>query len=385
MIPFLTQGGGAERYFIELARYLSSSKGIKVDVVTLDETFFRIFARILHLYRLRFFIKINITGREKEEKIKKELGRADWIKSSLSRLKEILNNYDVIYVKNEISELVLLKLIGYRHLPPVIVGVHTPLFYPLGTSFEVKIHNLLYRSFLYRWVLDGIKLVHASNNFTKKYVEKVFKKKCQLIYYPIDINDLRKKAKTYSPNLKFDKKKFNFAFVGRLSEQKGVDILLRLIKKIGENKEIAQRIKLNIFGSGEEKFEEEIKNLSKKYSWVRYFGHIEHLLIPSVLSQQNLLLSTSKWEVLPYNILEAQALGVPVLAFRIPGPIDIVKNKKTGFLVSDEEDMAKKLIDFVVGKYTFNKIQISKITENTFSSISIYPKLLSILRSCQNK
>lgn len=379
MLPLLTQGGGAEKYFIELAENLSSRRGIKMDVITMDENFFRVFARLLHLFRLRFFTKIDISGREKEEDVKKRLRKAAWIKSSLRELKTILSQYNVIYAKNEIVDLFLLKLIGYRNLPPIVVGVHTPLFYPVGNSLDVKIHNFLYSSSFYRWLLKGVRLVHVSNGFTKKYVEENFGVATKLICYPFNVTVMEREARENKTDLVFDGKKLNIVFVGRLSEQKGVDILIRLIRKIAAKSEVVEKISLNIFGSGDEKFEQRIKELAKTYSWIRFFGHIEHRQIASILSKQNLLLSTSRWEVLPFNILEGQAMGLPVIAFNIAGPNDIIKSGKTGFLAADEAEIEKRLVGFVRGQYSFNKLIIKKNIKNTFTPCMIYPKLLSML------
>ncbi len=380
MLPLLTQGGGAERYFIELAKNLSTGREAKADVITMNENFFRVFARLLFLFRLRFPLRIDISGREKEEDIKKKLGKASWIKSPWGKLKITLSRYDVIYAKNEIVDLLLLKLIGYRNLPPIVVGVHTPLLYPIGSSLDVKIHNFLYSSLLYRWLLKGVKFVHVSNNFTKEYVEKNLNTKARLIYYPFDVKSIEREAVKNKTKLSFNKRKINIVFVGRLSEQKGVDSLIRLIKNLASKGKVREKINFNIFGSGDEKFEQEIKELIEIYPWVRFFGHVEHCQMASILSKQDLLLSTSKWEVLPYNILEAQAMGLPVIAFDIPGPNDIIRNSETGFLVSCEAEMEEKLLEFVQGRYLFDGSLIRQNIERRFSSKKIYPKLYSLLR-----
>ena len=152
MLPLLTQGGGAEKYFIELARNLRE-RGIEADILTMDENFFRKFARFLHIFaRGNFFGKINVRGREKEEEILERLGTVRWIKTSYKNLNKELQKYDIIYAKNELVDLLLLKGKSYKSLPPIIVGVHTPIFYPQANSFISKLHNFLYSSFFYRWL-----------------------------------------------------------------------------------------------------------------------------------------------------------------------------------------------------------------------------------------
>ena len=104
MLPLLTLGSGAEKYFIDLARGLCE-RGIISDVITLDEKFYKKFARALHIFfSFNFFKPIDISGQEKEESIERNLGQAKWLKTSFGNLKKNLNNYDAIYSKNELAD-----------------------------------------------------------------------------------------------------------------------------------------------------------------------------------------------------------------------------------------------------------------------------------------
>ncbi len=376
MLPLLTQGAGAEKYFIELARNLAQ-KGITVDVLTLDENFFKKFARLLHIfYAGDFFGKIDISGRESEETVKENLGNARWIKSSFKDLKKKLNDYDVIYSKNEIVDLFLLKMAGYKKLPPIIVGVHTPIFYQLTDSFFSKLHNFLYQSFLYKWLLRGVSCVHLSNKFTKDLVSEKFKIKTRLIYYPFSVDDIKKRALEAVCNHEFNGKKLNIVFIARLSEQKGINDLATIINELSQSKEVADRMCMNIFGSGGKKEEDIVSDLSKKYEFVKYFGHIENKYVPSVLLNNDLFISTAKWETLPFNVLEAQAMGLPVIAYDIPGPSDIIVNNITGYLVKSKEEFLDKISKFK--KDDFDKEKISEHIKNKFDPDIIYEKILGM-------
>jgi glycosyltransferase involved in cell wall biosynthesis len=287
MLPLLTQGGGAEKYFIELARNLSAM-GYRTDIITLDENFFRKFAKILHiLTRGNFFGKIDTEGRESETEIIKRLRGAAWKKVPCKNLKKTFDAYDVIYSKNEVVDLLLLKLKGYKKIPPIIVGVHTPLVYPETISLSQKLHNFLYSSFFYKWLLKGTKYVHVSNRSAKELVEKDFGIDCFFIPYPFSVTELHKLAKNNRSDIHFDLSKRNIIFLGRLSEQKGVDTLINILKKTSENKDLQEILAFNIFGSGDEMLEKEIKNLSENYSFIHYFGHVENIFIPDILSQHD--------------------------------------------------------------------------------------------------
>ncbi len=381
MLPLLTQGGGAEKYFIELARNFRERE-IEADVVTMDENFFRKFARVLHIFtRGNFFGKIDLAGRESEEGIEKSLGDARWRKSSYKNLKNTLAEYDLIYSKNEIVDLLPLKIKGYEKLPPAIVGVHTPIVYPETKSFRSKLHNFLYASFLYRWLLKGVRCVHVSNQFTKKIIEEKFGIKSCLIPYPFSARAIENLARNNPSTIDFDRKKVNIIFAGRLGEQKGIDVLLYCIEKISQGNNLREKISLNIFGSGDEKYENEIARLAENFSFVRYFGHVENKFIPHILGQQDLMIAPSKWETLPYSVLEAQAMGVPVVAFNIPGPSDIIEDGITGFLAISREDFFEKMRMVVRDEISFDRGEIIKNIERKFNQEKIISNLINMFQS----
>lgn len=382
MITPLRQGGGAEKYFINLARNMAASEDVEADVVTFDDKSFRRFARLLHIFtRGNFFGKIvdyERGMREKKEDIEKELGRAGWIESPKKSLKKILKNYDIVYAKNELVDLYLLKMIGYRKLPPVVVGVHTPIRYPETKTFFSRLHNFLYSGFFYKWLLRGAKCIHVSNKFAEKLARDSFKAPVRLIYYPFSVESVRDIAGRHQSGLKFDDRKKKIVFTGRLSEQKGVDKLARIIRKIAQQKEIAEKIEINIFGIGGKEYEDMLERLTKKYPFVRYHGYAENKFIPDILSRHDIFISTSRWETLPYNILEAQAMGLPAVAFDIPGPADIIEDGRTGFLVKSEKDFIEKVKNLVEEKIVLDKNKIIRNIKIKFNPDKMYQELTNM-------
>ena len=108
MVPPLNHGGGAEKYFIDLAKNLSSNN-LVINVVTMDDNFIRVFSRFIQIYYYQnFFRKIIGNRREREETVIRNLGNSKWIKSSWKNLRKVLNDYDIIYTKNELVDLFLL-------------------------------------------------------------------------------------------------------------------------------------------------------------------------------------------------------------------------------------------------------------------------------------
>jgi len=375
MLPLLTQGGGAEKYFINLAKNISE-KGYQADIITMNEKFFRRFARLLHIYALgNFFGKIDTGGREEENEIKKRLGQARWIRVGLKDLGKVLQNYDIVYTKNELVDLFLLKLKGYKKLPPVIVGMHTAVFYPQAESILEKIHNFIYSGFIYRFFLHGIKHIHVTNKFAKKFLFRKLKKESDLIYYSISVEEISAIAKQNKSGINFDNEKINIIFLGRISKQKGIDTLFGIINRIENEGKIKKQILLNIFGSGDTKYANILRGLEKKYFFIKYYGHIENKFIPDILEKNDFLITTSRWETMGYNVLEAQAIGLPVVAFDIPGPQDIILNGKTGFLAQSENEFFEKMKEIIERKTKFNREGIIQNIREKFNPKKIYAEM----------
>jgi glycosyltransferase involved in cell wall biosynthesis len=154
---------------------------------------------------------------------------------------------------------------------------------------------------------------------------------------------------------------FNVLFTGRLSKEKGVDILIEIIRYINEKLK-ASDIKFIITGSGP--LEDRVKEVARKYNNVNYLGFVAAKDMPRVYGSANLFLIPSRIEGMPLCLLEAQSCGLPVIGSRIPGILDVVVNGKTGQLVnvSDVKSFSEAIKNYYElwrkspkGYYTINK------------------------------
>ena len=83
----------------------------------------------------------------------------------------------------------------------------------------------------------------------------------------------------------------------------------------------------------------------------------------------------SRWECFPYVCLEAQACGLPVVAFDIPGPRDIIERGCTGALVllGDTQKFQEAILGYYslktknYGKYVQMRCSIQERTQHKFS------------------
>ena len=83
-------------------------------------------------------------------------------------------------------------------------------------------------------------------------------------------------------------------------------------------------------GDGEDKSLLEALSESEGVSNIIYVGFSDEP--KHYLAAGDLYLSTSRWEGLPLGMLEAMSLGLPVIASKVSGNVDLVQDGETGFL-----------------------------------------------------
>ncbi len=106
---------------------------------------------------------------------------------------------------------------------------------------------------------------------------------------------------------------------GRLTEQKGHDLLLRAVDRLQTR---FPDLRCVVFGEGEMKStledERDRKNLSEHFFLP---GWCEHL--PDMMSAADLFVLSSRWEGMPNVLLEAGALNLPIVATKTGGVPDL--------------------------------------------------------------
>ncbi len=141
-------------------------------------------------------------------------------------------------------------------------------------------------------------------------------------------------------------KNYDILFVGRLTQAKGVDILLKAIK-ILKNK-YNKHLNIAIIGDGP--LRENLNILAVELGVnreVKFLGvrkDIEELMISS-----KIFVLPSRWEGLPMVILEAMSRGMSIIATEVGGVPEVIKNGKEGILISpeDQEALAQSIDDLL--------------------------------------
>ena len=135
------------------------------------------------------------------------------------------------------------------------------------------------------------------------------------------------------------------SLIGRLDEQKGHKYLLAALPKV--LKKYSNFIVLFI---GDGNLKNELISLTKKMNItdkVRFLGFRED--IPELISITDIIVLPSLYEGLPLTLIEASAMGKPIIASNVDGTPDIVQDGITGLLFEkeDSEQLAKNLLQLL--------------------------------------
>lgn len=122
--------------------------------------------------------------------------------------------------------------------------------------------------------------------------------------------------------------------VARLSREKGLDVLLRAVAKIGD------RAPLRVVLAGDGPERGRLERLAGKLGIddrVAFRGEVAHDNVPNVLSELDIFAMPSRAEGFGVAALEAQAMELPVVASRVHGIPDTVEDGRTGLLVPPDD------------------------------------------------
>ncbi len=199
----------------------------------------------------------------------------------------------------------------------------------------------------------GDKAIAISPPVKKQLIEvfRVSEDRVKLILHGIDtseyqlIDESKKRKRQESFGIKAN---LVLGIVSRLSDVKGIDILIKSMKKVVAK---VPNVKLIIAGEGREEVSlkklVDVEGLKEFISF--YDSSCSH---KDILSLLDIFVMPSRQEGLGLAVMEAQAMGLPVIASKVGGLPSLIKHKGTGILVSpgDEELLADAIINMASDK-----------------------------------
>ena len=296
-----------------------------------------------------------------KSKIIKEIYRLRTKTTYLKKVEKIIEEkkYDVIidYSSN------LLKYKNFDIKVPIFAWIHFSLTFGEKLSGEkVEKYKKQYKKY--------DKILTICDTMRDEFVEilGMDKTKVELVYNPINLEIIRKKAENVNPKYGNYLKEDYFLQVSRLTQQKQPEHLVDIYYKL---KQRGIKEKLYFIGNGEKV--KLIKQKIKEYNLeddIILLGQIENPY--PFFKNAKLFLHTAKYEGLPTVLLESLAFGTPVVAYDCPtGPKDILgKNSEYGELIplNDRDTFVKRVYELIDNNEKYeNYKKMSLIRANDFS------------------
>lgn len=253
--------------------------------------------------------------------------------------------------------------------------------------FITTCHGYYSRHFFSR-VMGWAGFVIVPSNVVARHMISDFgvpRDRIRLIPRGVDLDKFEyAKAQTVS-----QKKEFSIALIGRITPIKGHVYLIRAISKVSR---IVPDIKVYIIGEppkAKPKYKTELESLVKR---LNLSGHISFTGdcadIPSRLKGIDLVVVPSVGEeTFGRVIIESQAAGVPVIASRIGGIIDIIKDNINGILVNprDHNKLAEAILRLIKDPALRERIRENarNVVEKEFTIDSMYEKTMKVYQQAR--
>lgn len=252
--------------------------------------------------------------------------------SAIRKLVKLIKqrNIDIIHThgyKSDILGLIAGKISGIK-------TVSTPHGFGEPTDFKLKIFIRLGK-FAMRF-FDSVAPL-SEQLVSEIKVAGIGEKKIQFIRNAVDLKEVEPFRLNKKQHNEADYK-LRIGFIGQIIPRKKIDHILHVYNKIWlEN----NNIELQLLGDGKSRVEMEVlADTLPCAESIHFLGFRDDRL--RLLSQFDLFVMTSSDEGIPRCLMEAIAMGIPVVAYNIPGIDQLVKHKETGLLADyGDRDMLK--------------------------------------------
>jgi glycosyltransferase involved in cell wall biosynthesis len=129
-------------------------------------------------------------------------------------------------------------------------------------------------------------------------------------------------------------------YVGRLTAEKNVRLIAEVEQKLPAD--VRNRVRFLIVGHGGEQ-----GWLESRLPTAVFKGVLRDQALADAYAAMDVFLFPSKSDTLGLVVLEAMSCGVPVVAFRLPGPRSTVLDGETGFTVEDTQEFVDRVAQLV--------------------------------------
>lgn len=196
------------------------------------------------------------------------------------------------------------------------------------------------KDLFHRWTYGGIeRWLTLTHQMRESVIRNTTINPKDVIVFPFGVNLTKFNPSLYSLNqtrreLGLPTDSFILAVIGRLDPQKGQEFFIRAIPQVLTRNVKAYFLIIGQETQGEEGYAKRLRDLVSQLgvqNATRFFPHTDN--VPHLLSAIDVLILPSISETFGYVLIEAMAMGKPVIATSAGGVPEIVSEGKTGLLI----------------------------------------------------
>lgn len=277
--------------------------------------------------------------------------------ASIRELRKIIKEFkpDIIHAHDFLASVIV--SLASRKIP-IVSHLHNNPFW----IKKICIWTVIYicSSLKYKRVLV------VSDSIIEEFVfGKYLKKKSKTVGNPIDLREIREKAKNAT-----EREQFDIVFLGRLTKAKNPIFFLDIVKELVG---LFPDLRVAVVGDGE--LHDVVMETCIEFGVnnnVKLFGFVKNPY--GILKSSKLLCMPSQWEGFGLAAVEALAFGLPVVAAPVGGLVNIVTSQCGKLCVSKKdyvEEIEKLLSD---REYYKSKSQNAKARSEKFDNANEYAK-----------
>lgn len=301
----------------------------------------------------------------------KNYNKNHWIKVGLRLFELYIKKYgkpDVIHVHSMLYAGYVAELINKKYNIPYVITEHS-------TSFA---RNLVAKDSILelRKVVDSAHFILSVSSEFSQLLNRIFKVE-RWIYVPNIVND---DFINYEL-VEMPSNRFTFINVCFLTDKKRLDILISAFANVFKGN---KNIDLKIGGAGPSM--PELKLLAESLgvsSQIKFLGNLTRKEVLQEISTSNAFVLSSEYETFGVVVIEALALGKPVIATKCGGPESIVI-PEVGYLIPKNsiDKMSQALEDLYNNYHTYNPSKLREYCDQNFSERVVVEKLTRIYSEC---
>ena len=211
--------------------------------------------------------------------------------------------------------------------------------------------------------------------------QKKFGKRCKDIQYVPGVGiDTKKFDLKMSENekiklresLNIKKDDFVLICVARLDKNKNQGFLIKCMQKL-----VKEHDNIHLLLVGRDELDGYYQKLTKKLNLennIHFLGNRND--VPQLLKISDGVVSASRREGLPVNIIEAINMGIPVIVLECRGMKDLIDEQVNGFIINDENQMVYIIFELYKRKFNVNKMKKNNLKKSKLYDVSYIIRIM---------